>query len=245
MASTPDPKAPLVAEWLGRMRFAEALELQLAAREALAAGEGAPRLFLVEHPPTLTLGRRASRSDVLWSDAELAEASMEVCDTPRGGEVTLHAPGQLVAYPVVYVGRRIRALIKDLAEAARELLAEYGVVGPEFRMDHPGLWLGEAKLASLGLHISRGISVQGIAINLEVDPQLFRALVSCGLPGVEVTSAERVGGGPVPSPAVAARRYAELFAARRGVGLSWSESAEPGGAGAPGGAGLGPVGSAV
>ena len=207
------------------MRFAEALELQLAARDALASGEGPPRLFLVEHPPTLTLGRRASRSDVLWSDEALAAASMEVCETPRGGEVTLHAPGQLVAYPVVYVGKRIRALITDLAETASELLAEYGVRGAEFRMDHPGLWLGETKLASLGLHISRGISVQGIAINLEVDPQLFRALVSCGLPGVEVTSADRVVTGPVPSPATAARRYAELFSARRGVELSWADTA--------------------
>ena len=221
--SGPDPGAPLVAEWLGRRRFAEVLELQLAAREALATGEGPPRLFLVEHPPTLTLGRRASRSDVLWSDAELRAASMEVCETPRGGEVTLHAPGQLVAYPVVYIGRRIRSLIIDLAEAARELLAEYGVVGSEFRMAHPGLWLGETKLASLGLHVSRGISVQGIAINLEVDPALFQSLVSCGLPGIEVTSAARVGAGRVPPLPEAARRYADLFAARRGVGLRWRD----------------------
>jgi lipoic acid synthetase/lipoyl(octanoyl) transferase len=90
-------------------------------------------------------------------------------------------------------------------------------------MDHPGLWLGETKIASLGLHISRGISVQGIAINLAVDPQLFRALVSCGLPGVEVTSAARVGAREVPPVAEAARRYAALFAARRGVELRWRD----------------------
>jgi len=221
VVSTPEPETTIVAQWLGRQPFASTLERQIKAREALAAGEGPPRLFLVEHPATLTLGRRASREDVLWSDEELAAASMEVCSTPRGGEVVLHAPGQLVAYPVLRVGRRIRSLIVDLAQAARDLLREYGVDDAEFRMEHPGLWRGEAKLASLGLHISRGISVQGIAVNLDVDPGLFRSLVSCGLPGVEVTSAVRVGAGPLPPLVDSARRYAELFAERRGVELRW------------------------
>ncbi|MCB9702034.1 MAG: lipoyl(octanoyl) transferase LipB [Myxococcales bacterium] len=228
MASTPEPAGPLVAVWLGRQPFAETLGRQLAARDALAAGEGPPTLFLVEHPPTLTLGRRASRADILWSDEELEAASMAVCETPRGGQVTLHAPGQLVAYPVVHVGRRIRDHIVTIAEVARLLLAELGVEGPEFRMDHPGLWLGERKIASIGIHVSRGITVQGIAINLDVEPTLFASLVSCGLPGVEVTSAAKLGAPALPSMAEAARRYAELFAELRGFELSWGEGGAPG-----------------
>lgn len=221
MDSTPElTREVLDAVWLGRRAFDEVLELQLRARDALIAGEGPPVLFLVEHPPTLTLGRRASRSDVLWSDEALAEAGVAVCETPRGGQVTLHAPGQLVAYPVVHVGRRIRDHLCMLAEAARLLLVEAGVEGAEFRMDHPGLWMGNRKLASIGIHVSRGVTVQGISVNLAVEPLLFGALVSCGLRDVEMTSARSISG-RAPELEGAARRYAELFAAQRGATLRW------------------------
>lgn len=224
--ASPDPRAPLRAVWLGRRPFAEVLALQLAARDALAVGDGPPTLFLVEHPAVLTLGRRGSRGDILWSDEALAAAAMEVCESPRGGQVTLHAPGQLVAYPVVHVGRYIRQFIVDLAEAARRVLAESGVEGAEFRMDHPGLWVGPRKIASIGVHVSRGIAVQGIAVNLGVDRGLFGALVSCGLPEVEVISARDLVAA-APTVAEAARRYADHFAAIRGVTVSWAEAPDP------------------
>ncbi len=206
--------------WLGRMAFEQALDLQLRAREALIAGEGPPTLFLVEHPPVLTIGRRGDRSDILWSDEQLAAQGVQVCATPRGGQVTLHAPGQLVAYPVVYVGRRLREHLVNLGEVTVSLLEELGLSGSRFRMEHPGVWLGEAKLASIGIHISRGVSVQGLSLNLDVDPVLFGALVSCGLRGVDVTSAVRLGARPI-SVADAARRWAELWGARTTMELTW------------------------
>lgn len=219
MDSTPEP---LRAAWLGRMAFEAALERQLAAREEVVAG--APgMLLLVEHPPVLTLGRRARREDVLWSEEQRAAAGLSVFEAPRGGEVTLHAPGQLVAYPVVTVGRRIREHIVRLGEAATKLLAELGVEGCEFRMEHPGVWRGPDKLASIGVHVSRGVSVQGIAINLDVDPALFGSLVSCGLRGVTVTSAAAVGGRPIAVEA-AAGRFAAIFAGLLGAPLQWVEA---------------------
>lgn len=221
MASTPEGlETPrLAATWLGRRDFAEVLELQLALRERVIAGE-TPTMLLVEHPPVLTLGPRANEADVLWDAAARAEIGMSVVRTPRGGEVTLHAPGQLVVYPVLAIGRKIREHIVRLGEVGAALYAELGVPGCEFRMAHPGVWLGERKLASIGLHISRGVAVQGIALNLDVDPGLFAALVSCGLRGVEVTSARAVGGQAVAVEA-AGRRYAELFAASAGYALEW------------------------
>lgn len=209
----------LEARWLGRRDFAEVLALQLATREAVIAG-GTPILFLVEHPPVLTLGRRASPEDILWSDEQLAAARMTVVEAPRGGQVTLHAPGQLVAYPVLAIGRKIREHIVRLGETARALMAELGVVGCEFRMEHPGVWLGDRKLGSIGVHLSRGVTVQGLALNLDVDPALFGALISCGLRGVEVTSARAVGAAAI-SVEAAARRYAALFAASAGHSLRW------------------------
>jgi len=216
--ATPDGP-PLVARWLGRRAFAEVLALQLAAREAIIGG-APPTIFLVEHPPVLTLGRRASMDDILWSKAQLAEVGMTVIEAPRGGEVTLHAPGQLVVYPVVAVGRKIREHIVRLAEVAATLLGELGVLGCEFRMAHPGVWLGDRKLGSIGVHVSRGVSVQGLSLNLDVDPALFSALVSCGLRGTEVTSARALGGRAIGVEA-AARRYAALFAASAGYALEW------------------------
>jgi lipoate-protein ligase B len=197
------------------MAFDEALRLQLAAREALVAGSGPPTLFLVEHPAVVTVGRRGKRADVLWSDDELAAAGMAVADTPRGGELTLHAPGQLVAYPVVVVGRRIRGHLLDLAGATIDLLEELGVRGGEFRIEHPGVWIGEAKIASIGIHISRGVSVQGLSMNLDVDAALFGALVSCGMRDVRMVNVRDFGVEP-PSVADAARRWGEHYRRRAG-----------------------------
>jgi len=215
--STPEPT--LRGVWLGRRDFADVLALQISARDEVAAG-GPPTLFLVEHPPVLTLGRRASPEDILWTDEQLAAAGVTVAETPRGGQVTLHAPGQLVAYPVVHVGRKIREHIVRLGRVATTLLAELGVTGHEFRMEHPGVWLGERKLASIGIHVSRGVAIQGISLNLDVDRGLFAALVSCGLHGVEVTSAAAVGGRSI-SVEAAGRRFAEIFAEDAGLALRW------------------------
>ncbi len=197
---------------------------QLAAREALSSGDGPPTLFLVEHPPTLTLGRRASRADVLWTDSQLQQAGMAVCETPRGGEVTLHAPGQLVAYPVVRIGRRIREHIIQMAKTSIDLLEELGVAGTEFRMEHPGVWRDDRKLGSIGIHVSRGVSVQGMSLNLDVSPRLFDALVSCGLRETEVTSASSFVDTELPPLEQIARRWGELYATRAGMSLCWRET---------------------
>lgn len=220
-------KPPLLGRWLGRQPFAECLEEQLRTREAILDGTGAETLFMVEHPATLTLGRRGKREDVLWTDEELAARRVAVCETPRGGEVTLHAPGQLVAYPVIRVGRRIRELLARMGEVTIALLAELGVEGAEFRMEHPGVWRGDTKMASLGLHISRGVSVQGMSINLDVEPALFGSLVSCGLPQIQMSSVTAVRSGALPPMPSLARRWAELFAESAGYELDWQGSTQP------------------
>jgi lipoate-protein ligase B len=184
------------------------------------AGEGAPTLYLVEHPPVLTVGRRGSRDDILWSDEQLAAHGVAVVETPRGGQVTLHAPGQLVCYPVIHVGRQIRQHLINLGETTVEFLRSLGVPDPEFRMEHPGVWVGHVKVSSIGVHISRGVAIQGLSVNLDVDTGLFAALVSCGLRGVDVVSVRQLGG-EVIDVADAARRWAQLWAERTGAQLQW------------------------
>ncbi len=210
----------LRACWLGQMPFDQALAVQLAARDALVDGAAPPVLFLVEHPAVLTVGRRGSSDDILWTDEQLSDAGVGVAQTPRGGQVTLHAPGQLVAYPVIEIGRQIRAHLHNLADTSIDLLTELGVEGAEFRMDHPGVWLDDVKLGSIGVHISRGVTVQGLSLNLSVDPRLFGALVSCGMQGLKMRSvADLVE--TVPSVEDAAKRWAAHWASRTDVTLTW------------------------
>jgi len=230
-AANLDPVGPLDAEWLGREAFAPCLERQLERREAILAGNARERLYFVEHPATLTLGRRGTRADILWSDELLAAAGVAVAETPRGGEVTLHAPGQLVVYPIVRIGRAIRAHIVALGEATSRWCASEGLEGCEFRMEVPGVWRGERKLASIGVHVSRGIAVQGLSINIAPEPRLFGALVSCGMPQVEMTSVVRElreDGAVARAEALAARPLADVatswaahYAAHVGRGLRW------------------------
>jgi lipoate-protein ligase B len=141
-----------------------------------------------------------------------------------------------VVYPVVRVGKRIRQHIIDLAETTIELLVELGVAGGEFRMEHPGVWLpakpdwrGEndaEKIASIGIHVSRGITVQGLSLNVDVAPDLFGALVSCGMPQVRMTSVRAHRPNPPPLEDLASR-WAELYARRAGVELQWSRATPP------------------
>lgn len=232
MTSPAPPPPPEVLEgvWLGRSRFAPVLERQLQTRDAVVDGSRPATILLVEHPPTLTLGRRAERTDVLWAPEMLAARGVEVCETPRGGQVTLHAPGQLVAYPIVRIGWRVREHITRLGRVAVRLFTELGVEGAEFRIEHPGVWVGTQKIASIGVHVSRGVTVQGIAMNLSVEPMLFGSLVSCGMQGPVMRNARDFGAREVTLP-WAARRWAELFAEDLGAPLRWAvepvEAVEP------------------
>lgn len=216
--------ATLRAVWLGRMAFEPALALQLELREAVADGRVAPTLLLVEHPPTLTLGRRGQRTDVLWTDEQLAASGVEVRETPRGGQVTLHAPGQLVVYPIVRIGFEVRRHVTRMGNAALQLLASLGVEGARFGVDPLGVWHARGgKLASIGVHVSRGITVQGIAINLAVERPLFGSLVSCGMRSATMVNAADVGGAEIAIEA-AAWRYASAFAE---LGAETLERIEP------------------
>lgn len=218
-----DASRTLEATWLGRESFEPCLRRQLELRDRLVAGR-APHeaLLMVEHPPVLTVGRRGSREDILWTAEQLAARGVEVADTPRGGQVTLHAPGQLVVYPVVQIGREIRAHIVTLAEVTLALLAEHGIEGAEFRMEHPGVWIGSTKISSIGIHVSRGVTVQGLSLNVDVDPMLFASLVSCGLAEVQMVSMRTLlEQRPLPVLPALAARWAELFAIRTGRALAW------------------------
>jgi lipoate-protein ligase B len=146
-------------------------------------------LLLLEHPPTITLGRRASDADVLWDAERLERSRISLERVSRGGGATVHVPGQLVGYPIVRLphgGRAVRAFIAGLEALLLDVARSFGVRAGR-RPGHPGVWVGERKLASIGIEIRRGISRHGFALNVDVDPTPFRAIVACGIPGLEMT----------------------------------------------------------
>jgi lipoyl(octanoyl) transferase len=184
------------------------VELQLGAREALKRGEGPERFLLLEHPHVYTLGRNADDSDILAGPDWLRARGVEVAECDRGGQVTYHGPGQLVGYPVVNLSpdrRDIRRYVRDLQEALIRTLAGYGIEGrPGEEAAFIGVWVGESKIASIGVHLSRWITTHGFALNVSTDLSYFSGIIPCGLNQVEMTSIERLTGQAPALPDVAA-----------------------------------------
>jgi lipoyl(octanoyl) transferase len=211
-------RRPLHWEFLGRIPYAAALERQLAARAALKSGEGPERFLLLEHPHVYTLGRNASAEDVLAGPGWLAAMGVEVAECDRGGQVTYHGPGQLVGYPIVNLSpdrRDIRRYVRDLQEVLIRTLAEYGITArPGEEQAFIGVWAGEAKIASIGVHLSRWITTHGFALNVSTDLSYFSGIIPCGLQQVRLTSIERLTGRAPALPeiaAVCARHFAAVF----------------------------------
>jgi lipoyl(octanoyl) transferase len=188
----------LMVEWLGHMAYREAWDRQRAAHAARDAGAAPDTLLLVEHAPVLTLGRHAQEAHVIAAPGELERRGIEVIRVERGGEVTYHGPGQLVAYPIVRLRELpvlLRPFVRALELAMADVAAQYGVAATS-RPGYPGVWVeadGPAprKLGALGLRVERGITFHGIALNISTRLEDFRLIDPCGMADLEVTSIAR------------------------------------------------------
>lgn len=202
---------------LGLMPYADALALQERLVEQRAADVIADRLLLLEHPPVITLGRNSRRQHVLVSDAELVERGVELFECGRGGDVTYHGPGQLVAYPIIDLKPDrcdLHRYVRDLEQVMLCLFASYGVQGHVIP-GKTGVWverpgLPEAKIGAIGVRVSRWITSHGVALNVGTDLRHFDLIVPCGLAGSRVTSLAQLLP-HVPSLDDVARRFALEF----------------------------------
>jgi lipoic acid synthetase len=161
-------------------------------------GEIANTVLIVEHRPVITLGARESANRLLSTVAELAARGIDVVEIRRGGGVTAHNPSQLVFYPILHLpdfGLGVSEYVRKLEAIGIELLAQLGVTAQR-RKGFPGLWVGERKIASIGVRVSKMVSYHGMAINIANDLAIFDYLVPCGLDGVEMTSVQRETGKP-------------------------------------------------
>jgi lipoyl(octanoyl) transferase len=180
---------------LGRVPYAEALELQEDLVQRRRAGEIPDQLLLLEHPHVLTLGRAGRREHVLAARDRLTALGVEVFEAGRGGDVTYHGPGQLVAYPIVDLAPDrcdLHRYVRDLERVMLAVLAEYGIDG-HVVAGKTGVWVArpgrpEAKIGAIGVRVARWITSHGIALNVTTDLSYFGLIVPCGLTGSAVTS---------------------------------------------------------
>jgi lipoyl(octanoyl) transferase len=180
---------------LGRVEYADGLTLMRLAGDAVRAGTPPDTdwLFLLEHPPVVTLGRGATGRNILASPDWLARQGFEIHETDRGGDVTYHGPGQIVAYPVLDLSDRpdVRRYVAALEEAMIRTCADHGVEAGR-HPEHHGAWVGRKKIGAVGVHLSRWVSSHGLAFNVRPDLSHFQAIVPCGIadPRLGVTSLE-------------------------------------------------------
>ncbi|PLX43665.1 MAG: lipoyl(octanoyl) transferase [Deltaproteobacteria bacterium] len=183
----------------GLTSYREVWTLQRERLEGVIAGTLPEALVLCEHAPVVTLGRNASLRGLLVDESTLTRLGVELFRVERGGEATIHLPGQLVAYPILKVrerGLRVREYIYNLEEAMLSVAADFGTEG--YRIEgKPGVYTSAGKIGAVGVAISRGVSYHGVALNIAPDLSLFDLIVPCGDPGTPTASIASITGDKV------------------------------------------------
>ena len=199
----------------GVVDYRRAWDWQVALADAVREGHQPSTLLLLEHPPVYTLGRLSRPEHLLAAPEELAAAGAEVVETDRGGQITFHGPGQLVAYPVVDLrgwGGPLK-YVRTLERVIINALSDFGIPAG-LKPGLTGVWVGDAKIAAIGVKISRGVAYHGFSINVNTDLSCYDQIVPCGIEDGQVTSMERILGHPVEMAEVA-----ERVAGRFGEGM--------------------------
>ena len=185
--------------YLGVVPYGRALELQKKLRQAREDGKIPDVLLLLQHPPVFTIGRFRGEEDLIASLEKLQQAGIAVFHTNRGGSVTYHGPGQLVGYPIINLkdnGLGVREYIWKLEEVIISLLLSLGIQGKRVSQ-YRGVWVGERKICSIGVHVSRYVTMHGFALNVNTNLHHFDYINPCGIRGNVMTSLTKLLGRPI------------------------------------------------
>lgn len=202
---------------LGSVPYRDAVLLQSRLRERRQVGEIPDSLLVLEHPPVYTKGKRTERADLPMGEDWYRAQGIEVCKTDRGGRVTYHGPGQLVAYPIMQV-ERVADFVHSLEDAVVAALADEGVSAEPRDTPFTGIWVGDSKIASIGVRVSHGVSTHGLAVNVDNDLQPFQWIVPCGIDHVRMSSVAKETGRARSLPCFRRRmafRLCEAFGRRQ------------------------------
>jgi lipoate-protein ligase B len=206
---------PIAAYRLLRLPHREALALQRSALSALASGTAADAIYFAEHEPVLTVGRAGVASSLRANPALLRARGVEVIPVERGGDITYHGPGQIIAYPIVALsglpaGRDLHRYLRDLEEVLIQTLDGYGIAAGR-RPPHTGVWVEDRKVAAIGVAVRRWITLHGFALNVDPDLSHFDWIHPCGIRDLGVTSMRALLGAAPPREEILAR-LREAFA---------------------------------
>jgi lipoyl(octanoyl) transferase len=185
---------------LGLVPYADALALQRTLHALRVAGTIPDTLLLLEHPPVITLGKAFHPEHLRYAREFYAQQGVELHPTDRGGDVTCHNPGQLVGYPIFDVsqhGRDLHKFLRDIEQAIIDALHAFGVEAHR-ESGYTGVWVGNAKIAAIGIKVTKWVSMHGFALNVNNDLRLFHTIVPCGIADRPVTSLQQVLGCAVP-----------------------------------------------
>lgn len=217
--------------YIGRKNYSEALSLQRCLHDWLVESDTVQSgyLLLLEHNPVITNGRFGNINNLKLSMREIEKKGVRVYGTSRGGDLTYHGPGQLIAYPIISLrklGLGVKSYVSSLEEVVIKVLNEYGIDGKR-REGFPGVWTRGAKIASVGISIERGVTMHGAALNVNTDLSYFSLMAPCGISDVSVTSMEAILGSPQDMEIIA-QSFAKCFRRELGVKLDPSfDSQEP------------------
>ena len=227
------------ASWLGRVPYRPTYELQHSLIGQRKSGDIPNTLLLLEHDHVFTFGRRADKTHLVASEGVIKVRDAEIVETDRGGEATYHGPGQLVAYPIISI-RELKlgpvAYVRLLEETIIQLLTMYGIRGHRV-VGRSGVWIGGEpgskpidganptgrKIAAIGVRISEGVTMHGMALNVSTDLSYYSHIVPCGMPGLDVTSISREIGKLVQTEGIA-QAWAELFADILSFEIDWTSA---------------------
>lgn len=214
-ALDPGRGTSLTAAWFGRVDYDEAWSWQQEMFLARLDDDLGDSVMLLEHPPTYTLGRRATAEDLVYSETQRLARDISLYRVDRGGRATYHGPGQLVGYPILALGERydVLAYLRRLEEVVIRTAADLGVVAVR-DPQHTGVWVGSNKIGAIGVKITRGITMHGFAFNVSTDLSMFEGIVPCGIKDRWVTSIQAETGvrhSVKEVAAIAARHMSDVF----------------------------------
>ena len=182
----------------GRMDYFEALELQRKLQRERIEESITDTLMVLEHNPVLTLGKRGEYSNILVSEQLLKDKGIQTVEVERGGDITFHGPGQLVVYPILDLmqhGKDLRRYINNIQDVMINVLKRRFDIDAEKKTGvHTGVWIGNNKIAAMGISVSKWVTMHGFALNVNTDMSYFDMIVPCGLAGFGVTSIEKETG---------------------------------------------------
>lgn len=210
---------------LGRIGYREAYYLQMQLQQQRVNGYIGDTLLILEHPPTITIGKSGKLLNILVSQGRLLSDGVHIFWTDRGGDVTYHGPGQLVGYPIINLkdrGKDIRRYVHDIEEVIIRTLSGFGIRGCRNR-SHPGVWVRNKQIAAIGLKIKTWVSMHGFALNVNTDLEKFSLINPCGLSEIKVTSCSRLLSHEVSMEEVATvllAHFSEVFNVQIEIGSS-------------------------